>query len=552
MLKKLRISNFALIEEVKVNFPDNLTIVTGETGAGKSIFLEALSLVLGARADVGVLQDKTKKCVVEAEFDLSNYNLKDFFTQNETDYEIHSILRREINPEGKSRAFINDSPVTLSILKQLGEKLVDIHSQHETLMLNESVFQFDVIDSVASTLPLFQQYKKQFQVFNQKKKHLSELEEQEMQAKKDLDYYRFLFNEIEEIDFNSGDLKTLEEESAMLENAEYIKTGLLKSAGIISEEETNLLSNLSFVKQQLLQLSKFGDTYKSLYEKANSLHIELKELSNDISDTESKVNFNSGKLEEINSKLDKINRLLKKHNAETEEELISIKTEIENKLQQFGSLETEIEKAKKEIELIKKDLQQMAAKLNKKRKEAIPSLEKEIKTILGNLSMPNANFKVELEMLNDFGTYGLNSIKFLFSANKGSDFKELHKVASGGELSRLMLSIKSIMATQKALPTIIFDEIDTGVSGDIADKIGQILVKMSNKMQVISITHLPQIASKGKFHLFVYKHDQNDKTISHIKELNKDERVVEIAKMLSTGNPSPSAIKNAKDLLNQN
>lgn len=552
MLKKLRISNFALIEEVKVNFPDNLAIVTGETGAGKSIFLEALSLVLGARADMGVLHDKAKKCVVEAEFDLSNYSLKDFFTQNQTDYEIYSILRREINPEGKSRAFINDSPVTLSILKQLGEKLVDIHSQHETLMLNESVFQFDVIDSFASTLALFQQYKKHFQIFNQKKKHLTELEEQEKQAKKDLDYYRFLFNELEEIDFNSCHLKTLEEESAMLENAEYIKSGLLKSAGIISEEETNLLNNLSLVKQQLQQISKFGSAYKSLSEKANSLYLELKEFSNDILDTESKVSFNPDKLEEINSKLDKLNRLLKKHNAKTEDELFSIKTEIESKLQQFGSLETEIEKAKKEIELIKKELQQMATELNNKRNGAIPSLEKEIKNILGNLSMPNANFKVELELLSDFGTYGLNSIKFLFSANKGGDFKELHKVASGGELSRLMLSIKSILATQKALPTIIFDEIDTGVSGDIADKIGQILVKMSGKMQVISITHLPQIASKGKFHLFVYKHDQNDKTISHIKELNKDERVVEIAKMLSTGNPSPSAIKNAKDLLNQN
>jgi len=552
MLKKLRISNFALIEEVKVNFPVNLAIVTGETGAGKSIFLEALSLVLGARADVGVLQDKTKKCVVEAEFDLGNYSLKDFFKDNEVDYEAQSILRREINPEGKSRAFINDSPVTLSVLKQLGEKLVDVHSQHETLMLNESVFQFDVIDSMASCLPLFQQYKKQFLFLNQKKKQLAGLEEQELQAKKDLDYYQYLFNELEEVDFNAGDLKTLEEESASLENAEFIKSGLLKSAAIISEDESNLLTSLALVKQQLQQLSKYGETYKTLSEKAQSLYIELKEFSSDILDTESTINYNPSKLEEINSKLDKLNRLLKKHNAKTEEELISIKSEIETKLQQFGSLETEIEKAKKEIEFIKKELHQIATELNKKRTEAIPSLEKDIKAILSNLSMPNANFKVELELLNDFGTFGLNAIKFLFSANKGSDFKELHKVASGGELSRLMLSIKSIMATKKALPTIIFDEIDTGVSGDVADKIGQILLGMSEKMQVISITHLPQIASKGKFHLFVYKNDNNEKTISHIKELNKDERVVEIAKMLSTGNPTASAIKNAKDLLSAN
>lgn len=552
MLKRLHISNFALIEEVKVNFPSNLTIVTGETGAGKSIFLEALSLVLGARADGSVLQDKSKKCVIEAEFNLKHYKLNDFFETHELDYEDVSILRREINPEGKSRAFINDTPVNITILKQLGEKLVDIHSQHETLMLNESVFQFDVIDGVAATIPLFQQYKKQYQLLLQKKKQLAQLEEQELQAKKDLDYYQFLFNELEEITIQPGDLKMLEEESAALENAEFIKTGLLKSAAVISEEETNILSSLSLVKQQLNQLSKFGDTYKSLADKANTLYIELKEFSNDLQDKESDVVFNPQKLEEINSKLDKLNRLFKKHNAKSEEELLFTKQEIENKLQQFGSLENEIEKSKKEIELLKKDLLQIGNELHVKRSKALPGLEKSIKDVLSNLSMPNANFKVELNLQNDFGAYGLNSIKFLFSANKGGDFKELHKVASGGELSRLMLSIKSIMATKKALPTIIFDEIDTGVSGDVADKIGQILTGMSQKMQVISITHLPQIASKGHFHLFVYKNDDKNKTISHIKELNKDERVVEIAKMLSTGNPSASAIKNAKDLLNQN
>lgn len=552
MLKRLHISNFALIEGVKVNFPVNLCVVTGETGAGKSIFLEALSLVLGARADVGVLQDKTKKCIVEAEFFLGNYNLEEFFKTHEIDFETTTILRREINPEGKSRAFINDSPVVLTVLKQLGEQLVDIHSQHETLMLNQISFQFDVIDSVASTQALVSQYKKQFQLYNQKKKILAELEEQELQAKKDLDYYQFLFNELEEISIKPGDAKTLEEESASLENAEFIKSGLLKSANAIADGDVNLLSGLALVKQQLQSLVKFGDTYKSLGERANSLYIELKELANDLEDTESKVVFDQHKLEDINSKLDKLNRLFKKHNAKSEEELISIKQNIEEKLQQFGSLENEIEKVKKEINTIKKDVTQLATDLSKKRKAGIPNFEKEIKSILNDLSMPNANFKIELETLPEFGNNGFDSIQFLFSANKGGDFKQLHKVASGGELSRLMLSIKSIMASKKALPTIIFDEIDTGVSGDVADKIGHILLRMSEKMQVISITHLPQIASKGKFHLFVYKNDESAKTISHIKELNKDERVVEIAKMLSTGNPTASAIKNAKDLLNQN
>jgi DNA repair protein RecN (Recombination protein N) len=552
MLKRLNINNYALIEEVKVEFPMNLAIVTGETGAGKSIFLEALSLVLGARADVGVLQDKSKKCVVEAEFFLGNYNLEEFFKANELDFESHTILRREINPEGKSRAFINDSPVILTVMKQLGERLVDVHSQHETLMLNESSFQFDVIDSVAGTQGPVAQYKKQFQLLNQKKKTLAELQEQELQAKKDLDYYQFLFNELEEITINPGDLKNLEEESASLENAEFIKSHLLRSAGSIHEGDTNLLSGLSQIKQQLASLIKFGDTYRSLSERVNSLYIELKELANDLEDAESKVIFDPKKLEDINSKLDKLNRLFKKHTAKSEEELISIKAQIETKLQQFGSLENEIEKVNREIVSIQKDVTALANDVSKKRRAATPGFEKEIRSILNDLSMPNANFKIDLETLAELNQYGNDTIQFLFSANKGSDFKPLHKVASGGELSRLMLSIKSIMASKKALPTIIFDEIDTGVSGDVADKIGQILLRMSDKMQVISITHLPQIASKGKFHLFVYKNDDKQKTISHIKALNKDERVVEIAKMLSTGNPSASAIKNAKDLLNQN
>lgn len=552
MLKRLHINNYALIEEVKVSFPTNLAIVTGETGAGKSIFLEALSLVLGARADVGVLQDKSKKCVVEAEFFLGNYNLEEFFKANELDFETNTILRREINPEGKSRAFINDSPVVLTVMKQLGEKLVDIHSQHETLSLNESSFQFEVIDSVAGTQSLVTQYKRQFQLLNQKKKLLAELEEKELQAKKDLDYYQFLFKELEEITIKPGDLKILEEEGSALENAEFIKSNLLRAAGAINEGDTNLLSGLSQIKQQLAQLVKFGDTYQSLSDRVNSLHIELKELANDLEDAESKVVFDPGKLEDITSKLDKLNRLLKKHNAKSEEELITIKQEIENKLQQFGSLENEIEKINKEIVTVKKDVSALANDISKKRNAGAPAFEKEIRAILNDLSMPNANFRIALETHGEPGPYGIDDIQFLFSANKGSDFKPLHKVASGGELSRLMLSIKSIMASKKALPTIIFDEIDTGVSGDVADKIGHILLRMSDKMQVISITHLPQIASKGKFHLFVYKNDDKNKTISHIKELNKDERVVEIAKMLSTGTPTSSAIKNAKDLLNQN
>lgn len=552
MLKRLHINNYALIEEVNVNFPAKLTVVTGETGAGKSIFLEALSLVLGARADIGTLQDKNKKCIVEAEFKLSSYGLKDFFKENELDFEDNTILRREINPEGKSRAFINDTPVGLSVLKLLGEKLVDIHSQHQTLMLNETVFQFDILDSYAGTQTLFSQYKKQFSLFNLKKKELAELLAQELQAKKDLDYYQFLFNELEEANLKPGELKQLEEESATLENAGFIKTNLLGSANLIQEGDINLLSNLTKIKQQLQPLIKFGDSYKILSERANALYIEAKDLANELEDAETKIIAEPRRLEEINSQLDKINRLLKKHNVKSEEELQVIRTDVEQKLSQFGSLENQIEKLDKEISALTKEITTLAKDLSTKRKASVSQIEKEVKNVLNELAMPNANFKIEISSLPELGTTGFDTIKFLFAANKGNDFKELHKVASGGELSRLMLSLKSLLAAKKSLPTIIFDEIDTGVSGEVANKIGQILLSMSDKMQVISITHLPQIACKGKFHLFVYKQDGKNKTISYIKELNKDERVVEIAKMLSTGSPTPSAIKNAQDLLSTN
>ncbi len=552
MLKRLHINNYALIEQVNVGFPAKLTVVTGETGAGKSIFLEALSLVLGARADSNTLQDKTKKCIVEAEFNLKNYGLKDFFTENELDFEDHTILRREINPEGKSRAFINDSPVGLTVLKNLGEKLVDIHSQHETLMLNETAFQFDILDSYAGTQILFSHYKKQFALFNLKKKELAELLAQELQAKKDLDYYQFLFSELEEANLKPGELKQLEEESATLENSGFIKSNLLGSANLIHDGEMNLLSNLTKIKQQLQTLIKFGDSYKTFSERANALYIEAKDLANELEDAETKIIAEPHRLEEINSQFDRINRLLKKHNVKSEEELQIIKSDIENKLSQFGSLENQIEKLNKEILNATKELSQTANDLSTKRKANASKIEKEVEQMLTDLSMPNAHFKIALSNLTELSSTGFDTIKFLFSPNKGNDFKELHKIASGGELSRLMLSLKSLLAAKKSLPTIIFDEIDTGVSGEVANKIGQILLRMGEKMQVISITHLPQIACKGQFHLFVYKQDNKSKTISHIKELNADERVVEIAKMLSTGSPTPSAIKNAEDLLSRN
>ncbi|MES2762929.1 MAG: DNA repair protein RecN [Bacteroidota bacterium] len=550
MLQHLRIQNFALIEETEVNLNKGLTVITGETGAGKSILLGALGLTLGNRADLNSLHDKTKKCIIEVRFNIKEYNLKTFFETHELDFEENTTIRREITPEGKSRAFINDTPTTIGVLKELGDQLIDIHSQHETLLLKETNFQFELVDAFAQTTGLFTDYKKQFNSLQKLKKQLDELTTQELQAKKELDYYQFQFNELEETPFKPGDLKQLEEESETLENAEFIKGNLAKSALAINGGDENIVSALALVKQQLQGVSKFGKQFTELFERINSVSIELKELSKDIETCEEDVVYDNTRLGEINTQLDKLNRLLKKHGVNTEEELLTIKNEIELKLQQFSSLEVSIEKTRKEISTLEKQCKVTAAELSTKRQKATSGIEQNIKTMLTSLSMANAQFKIELKPQENISATGLDAISFLFTANKGAEFKELHKTASGGELSRLMLCLKALLAERTSLPTIIFDEIDTGVSGDVADKIGNILFAMGKTMQVITITHLPQMASKGSNHLFVYKSDSKDKTTSSIKALTKEERVAEIAKMLSTGVPTEIALKNAKELLN--
>lgn len=550
MLQNLRIQNFALIEETDVRFDKGLTVITGETGAGKSILLGALGLTLGNRADVNTLHDKTKKCVVEVQYNIKAYDLKSFFDNNELDFEELTTIRREITPEGKSRAFINDTPTTVAVLKELGEQLIDIHSQHETLLLKESHFQFELVDAFAQTTLLFVDYKKHFNALQKLKKQLEELTAQELQAKKELDYFQFQFNELEEANITLGEQQMLEEESETLENAEFIKSNLSKSSLAISGGDDNLLSALTSIKQQLQSVSKFGKQFNELYERINSVCIELKELASDINSCEEEVVYDNTRLEEVNTQLDKLNRLLKKHGVNSEEELLKIKEDIENKLQQFSSLEVSIEKTQKEISVLEKQCKTLAKDLSDKRQKVLSGIEQNIKTMLANLSMGNAQFKIELKQLDNLSANGFDTISFLFTANKGAEFKELHKTASGGELSRLMLCLKALLAERTALPTIIFDEIDTGVSGDVADKIGIILNDMGKAMQVVTITHLPQMASKGSNHLFVYKSDSKNKTTSNIKALNQEERVAEIAKMLSTGNPTETALKNAKELLN--
>ena len=550
MLKRLYISNFALIQEMDVDFPGGLTVITGETGAGKSIFLEALGLALGKRAETAALSNKTKKCVVEAEFETKGLDLRSFFEEQELEYDPHLVLRREIGADGKSRSFLNDALVSLSVLKLLSERLIDIHSQHQTLLLNQANFQLELLDAFAGSQELYQQYKSDFTRLSKLRNELSQLQSREQQARKEADYLQFMFNELSENEIVPGQLSQLEEESLSLENAETIKSTLIKAASALNGGDDNLLTTLAGVKQALQSISKYSKNNAAFLERVNSAYLELKDLADEMDTEGEHLNFDNARLEEVNVKLDKLNRLLKKHGVKEESELLAVRNEIEEKLSAFGSLESDIEKCSKEIKALEKACVKTATQLTEKRKAAIPAIEKQVKDMLGSLSMDNAVFKIEMNQISELSLSGSDQVRFLFSANKGAVLNELQKVASGGELSRLMLSLKALLAGKKQLPTIIFDEIDTGVSGDVADKIGNILHEMGSGMQVITITHLPQMASKGQHHLFVYKNDHGDQTVSHIRALDAEERVTEIAKMLSTSKPTESALKNARELLN--
>jgi DNA repair protein RecN (Recombination protein N) len=549
MLKSITINNYALIDELNINLDSGLTIITGETGAGKSILLGALALVLGDRADSSALQEKTKKCVVEGVFDLSKQKLKSFFADNDLDYETLCTIRREISAEGKSRAFINDTPVTLQVLKTLGESLIDVHSQHQTLILNKANFQLAVVDAFAEHVKDVDAYTTDYAAYKKRSEQLIVLENEEAQSKKDVDYFQFQFTELEQADLDAIDLPAMESELQTLMNAEDIKANLLRITNSLTGGDVNLLSSLSEVKQVLTQLAKFNKEIAALSERTNASLIELKDIAREIESVEEDVVYNPKRMEELSAKTDELNRLLLKHRVQNTADLIAIRNTLADKLQGISSLDIQIEKLKKEMALAEKNLFSKAQKLSKARQAAMPQIEKEISKTLTQLGMPNAQLIVKSDVTDKLTATGIDSVGFLFSANKGSNAKELNKVASGGELSRLMLSIKALVAKLTQLPSIIFDEIDTGVSGDVANKVGEIMSKMGVSMQVIAITHLPQIAGKGAAHLFVFKEIKNGKTFTRIKELNKEERIYEIARMLSTDKPTDAAIKNAKELL---
>ncbi len=552
MLTTLTVKNYALIDELHLQFGKKLNIITGETGAGKSILLGALGLLLGQRADSGALLDKTAKCIVEGEFDSKNKAIEDFFHINELDIESRILIRREISKEGKSRAFINDTPVNISQLKELGSLLVDIHSQHETLLLNKSGFQLSVVDSFAGTESDLNEYRTIFSTYKKLALEIAELKAEEARSKSEQDYVTFQFNELEEAGLERGEGKDqLEEELRTLSHSEEIRQGLSKLDEAISGGESNLLTSISSAIQIVQTLSKYNSKLESVATRLKSVQIELKDISQESSEISDEVSLDPQRLEIINERLNILNRLEQKHRVNTTQELIELKKEFEKKLENINSLDERISDLEKEKEKQFIKLLSKADKISISRGKVIPGIETKVKKMLVDLGMPNAILKIEQVVLDkeELNQSGKDSIRFLFSANKGVAYSEISKVASGGELSRLMLCLKAIVAKLIDLPTVVFDEIDTGVSGETAFKIGTVMNDLSSSLQLLAITHLPQIASRGEVHFFVYKEVIGKRTFTKVSRLKSEDRIVEVARMLSGDKPTAIAMQNAKELL---
>ncbi|MFY7672432.1 DNA repair protein RecN [Tenacibaculum sp. MEBiC06402] len=550
MLHHLSIQNYALIDELSINFSDGLSIITGETGSGKSILLGALGLVLGNRADLGSLKNNESKCIIEAEFDLTAYVLQDFFEANDLDYEDKTIIRREILPSGKSRAFVNDTPVNLSSLSELKSKLVDIHSQHQTLQISDTLFQFSVIDALAKNDKRVASYKRGLKKYNKLLKELRLLKENQESENQQYEYNLHLFKELEEADLKENEQQDLEAKLDVLNNVEDIKVNLSEALQITVSEEVGAQNLLYSLQNTLQKISTFSKEYEELYNRVASIKIELDDVADELERSNESIEFNPNELEIVNERLQLIYSLQKKHQVSSLEELASIHQQLAEKVSGVENASEIIDKKQQEVDEVAKKLDEVAMLISNQRNKSIPKLKKELEFLLSELGMPNASFSIEITPSENYLSNGKDDLAFLFSANKGGNFGELKKVASGGELSRIMLSIKKILSENTKLPTIIFDEIDTGVSGEVSNKIANIMQQMSQYMQVIAITHLPQIASKGKSHYKVFKEDKNGVTASNLKLLSTDERVVEIAEMLSGKDISESALTHAKELLN--
>ena len=549
MLVKLLVKNYALIKELDVGLEKGLTIITGETGAGKSILLGALSLILGARADTSVLLDKEEKCIVEGTFKIDGYDLAEFFIENDLDHEPLTTLRREINQAGKSRAFINDSPVTINLLKDLGEKLIDIHSQHQTLMLHDNSFQLDVIDSFGGNASLKNEYKNSYNSYRRLRKEFNEVKENAERNSADLEYYRFQFNQLEEAKLIPGEQQDLEKEQEMLSHAEEIKLALVNSSGLFSSDETSILLMLKEIRSNIGKIKEFLPEAETLFSRIASSFIELDDIAGEIDSLASKIDADPNRLILVNERLDLLYSLMQKHRVSNLDELIVKKEQTGNLIISIVTSDERVSELEKLLENEVRNLNAISEKMSANRKNVLNDVEVKIIDLLRQLGMPNARFTIAISGLTEFTPKGRDQVDFLFSANKQVPPENLAKIASGGELSRVMLCLKSLLSKNNNLPTIIFDEIDSGVSGEVADKVGQILSGMGKYMQVVNITHLPQVASRGNRHYHVYKDDSGESTITRVRLLSMDERIIEVARLLSGREVTETSIENAKELL---
>ncbi len=549
MLQKLTIRNYALIDSVDLELDKGLNIITGETGAGKSIMLGALSLILGQRAETKYFYNQDKKCIIEGQFSLSDDSLKMFFEENDVDFYQETTLRREISTDGKSRAFINDTPVNLAVMKATGEQLIDIHSQHATLEINDPAFQLLVVDTVANHAVLLGNYRSLFKSYKKAQQQLALMKFAADEARNKQDYEQFLFNELEAASIKEEEQEKLEADLELLNNSESIKRSLLIAAQLLDSQESAATSLIKESVSQLQTIERYNANYLSLNERLRSVLIEVKDIATEIATLEEDMVFNPSRISEFNSRLDTIYALQQKHKVNTTVELIDVQLKLSDSLNALLTSDEAILKLEKQlIEMIEK-LEKMATILSDNRKLSIKKTEEQVGAVLINTGMPNAKIKLEQHVIAEFNKDGKDVINLLFSANSGQPPAPVGKVASGGELSRLMLSIKSILAKHTALPTLIFDEIDTGISGETAVRVGNVIGELEQNMQVICITHLPQIAAKGNAHYFVYKEEGNQRTTTGIRKLQANERVAIIAEMLSGKNPGNSAFQNAKDLL---
>ena len=549
MLKQLHISNYALIDGLAVSFDKGFNVITGETGAGKSILLGALGFALGSRTDTNVLYDPEKKCVVEAQFELNDNALKPLFEENDLDFETECIFRRELNPQKKSRAFINDTPVTLQTMKEIGSRLVDIHSQHDSLLLTDADFQLQLLDDIAQNSETLSEYQTEYANYNALKRRLNELREMATKNTAENDYLKFQLDELEKANLKEGEYADIEQTLSVMENAEEIKTLLVTANGLLDDSENAILGQVNALSSTLSRLKHLLPDTDIFAERVENLRVELKDIAYDLRRQEDDTLFDEEQLQGLQDRYDLLSRLMMKHRVKTFEELITLRDGLKEKVNAFENIDEAIAQAEKTMEECKQRLTKQAMSLHDKRCQAAIAFGKKVETLVRQLAMPFAQFKVEVERQDTFGSKGCDEIRFLFSANKGIAVDDLRRVASGGELSRLMLSIKSAVSSYNYIPTLIFDEIDTGVSGEVAAKIGGIMLQMGQSLQLISITHLPQVASQAEHHYYIYKDNEGARTQSHIRMLDAEERVTEIAKMLSNDKVTPEALRAAEVLL---